>query len=123
MSDGFAPTPEPPYYAVMFTNQINPAPDGYDQMAARMVELALAADGCLGAESARNETGFGITISYWSDADSIAAWKADSQHLIAQKWGIEKWYSHFELRVAKVERAYSGPEGRPAASPTDYRPE
>ena len=28
------------------------------------------------------------------------------------KLGIERWYEHYELRVAKVERAYSGPEGR-----------
>jgi len=31
---------------------------------------------------------------------------------VAQKQGIERWYSHYELRVARVERAYSGPEGR-----------
>ena len=26
--------------------------------------------------------------------------------------GKRLWYEHYELRVAKVERAYSGPEGR-----------
>jgi hypothetical protein len=31
---------------------------------------------------------------------------------VAQRLGKERWYSHYELRVAKVERAYSGPEGR-----------
>ena len=35
-----------------------------------------------------------------------------SQYLGAQCLGKERWYSHYELRVAKVERSYSGPEGR-----------
>jgi hypothetical protein len=26
--------------------------------------------------------------------------------------GKERWYSHYELRIAKVERAYAGPQGR-----------
>jgi hypothetical protein len=35
-----------------------------------------------------------------------------SEHLASQKIGRERWYSHYVTRVAKVERAYSGPEGR-----------
>ena len=68
--------------------------------------------GCLGAESARDGGGLGITVSYWRDEDSIRAWKAEARHLVAQKYGIEKWYAHYMLRIARVERAYSGPEGR-----------
>jgi len=30
----------------------------------------------------------------------------------ARLLGKERWYSHYELRVAKVERAQAGPEGR-----------
>jgi len=77
-----------------------------------MFNLAMAQDGCLGAESTKDDTGLGITISYWQDETSIAAWKANAKHIVAQKHGIERWYSHYELRVAKVERASSGPEGR-----------
>ncbi len=114
MDNRFAETPEPPYYAVIFTNRLNEEHDGYQDKAGRMVDLALKQPGCLGVESSRDEEGLGITVSYWMDEDSIRAWKAETQHLIAQKLGIEKWYAHFELRVAKVERAYSGPEGRSA---------
>ena len=77
-----------------------------------MFELALEQPGCFGAESTRDADGLGITVSYWKDEASIAAWKAQAKHLVAQKMGIEQWYAHYELRVAKVERAYSGPEGR-----------
>ena len=113
MSDNFAATPEPPYYAVIFTNQRTDKDEtGYEKMAAEMSALALAQPGCLGAESTRDENGFGMTVSYWRDEQSIKHWKAQPHHLTAQRLGKEKWYAHYELRVARVERAYSGPEGR-----------
>jgi heme-degrading monooxygenase HmoA len=108
----FARTPEPPYWAVIFSAQRTEGDHGYAAMAAKMVELALARPGCLGAESARDAEGFGITVSYWTDEPAIAAWKAEAEHLVAQRLGRERWYAHYELRVARVERAYSGPEGR-----------
>ena len=112
MAEGFAPTPEPPYYAVIFTSQRRPEDEGYAAMATAMMELALRQPGCLGAESARAANGFGITVSYFADEASIHAWKQEVRHLAAQRLGKERWYSHYELRVARVERAYSGPEGR-----------
>lgn len=112
MSDRIAKTPEPPYYAVIFTNQLSEDEAGYERMGAKMFQMATEQPGCLGAESTRDADGFGITVSYWKDEESLLAWKAKAEHLVAQRLGIERWYSHFEVRVAKVERAYSGPEGR-----------
>jgi hypothetical protein len=43
-----------------------------------MVDLAAQQQGFLGAESTRGEDGFGITVSYWSTAESIARWKQDA---------------------------------------------
>lgn len=114
LDDRFANTPEPPYYAVIFTNKLSSSDEGYEAMGERMYEMALAQPGCLGAESTRDVARLGITVSYWKDEASIAAWKANTTHLFAQKMGIGKWYEHYELRVAKVERAYSGPSGRSA---------
>ena len=62
-------TPEPPYYAVIFTSVRTEGDDGYAEMADRMVELARQQDGFLGVESARNE--IGITVSYWRDLEAI----------------------------------------------------
>ena len=110
--DGFSKTPEPPYYAVIFTSRLGDHQDGYDAMGAALVELAEAQPGYIGIETTRGADGLGITVSYWQDEASILAWKQQTQHLLAQKQGIETWYTHYELRVAKVERAYDGPEGR-----------
>jgi len=112
MPEGFANTPEPPYYAVIFTSQRTEADDGYEAMAQAMYELALKQPGCLGAESTRGEEGLGITVAYFVDEASIRAWQQNARHLVAQQLGKERWYSHYEVRVAKVERAYRGPEGR-----------
>ncbi len=112
MNDRFAPLPDPPYFAVIFSNQLaDPAP-GYDQMAQTIADLAAAQPGYLGVESTRDATGLGITVSYWQDEDAVLNWKAKAEHLLAQKLGKTRWYRHYRLRVAKVERHYSGPEGR-----------
>lgn len=107
MSASFAQPPKPPYYAVIFSSQRNADDDaGYGEAAQRMVELAAQQPGFLGVESARGGDGFGITVSYWTDEAAIAAWKRQADHAAARAHGREHWYDHFELRVAKVERAY-----------------
>nr|WP_321458141.1 antibiotic biosynthesis monooxygenase [uncultured Cohaesibacter sp.] len=114
MPDRFAKTPEPPYYAVIFSSRLKVDHEGYDAMGDAMAELALKQPGCIGAKSVRDGSLFGITVSYWRDEQSIRDWKRNAEHLAAQKLGIDKWYGHYELRIAKVERAYDGPEGRGA---------
>jgi heme-degrading monooxygenase HmoA len=101
-----ARTPEPPYLAVIFSSQRTAGDQGYGAMAQRMVELAQTQPGFLGVESARDEEGFGITVSYWKDEASIAAWKANAEHEVAQRLGWERWYAAFRLRLCRVEREY-----------------
>lgn len=109
-----AQTPEPPYYAVIFSSLRTAGDDGYDAAAIRMAELAAASDGCLGADSARGPDGVGITVSYWRDLESIRAWKANGEHREARHRGRTDWYAAFNVRVAKVERAY-GAAGKTGA--------
>ncbi len=109
----FAPLPDPPYWAVIFTAQRTAQDDGgYGAMADAIAKRALEQPGCIGMETTRDEDGLGITVSYWESEESLLAWKADAKHLVAQQLGKERWYSHYTLRVAKIERHYDGPEGR-----------
>jgi heme-degrading monooxygenase HmoA len=102
-----AATPPPPYWAVIFTNLRTSDDDaGYAQTADEMEALASAQPGYLGIESVRDAQGFGITVSYWSSVEAIAAWRAQADHQTAQRLGRERWYRAYELRVARVERAY-----------------
>ena len=100
-----AKTPNTPYYAVIFTSLRTEIEEGYQEMAEEMVRLAALQPGYLGHESARDT--LGITISYWESLESIQHWKVQSDHLLAQKFGREKWYSAYSTRIAKVERDYS----------------
>ncbi len=106
MSD-IADTPAPPYYAVIFSSEQSDDLDGYAETAAHMLELAALQPGYLGVESARE--GLGITVSYWSDLESIRAWKQVAEHREAQRLGREKWYAAYKTRIARVERDYDKP--------------
>lgn len=99
-----ANTPAPPYYAVIFTNLRTEINESYGEMAEEMISLAQMQPGYLGHESVRN--GLGITVSYWESLDAIKSWKSNTDHLLAQKLGREKWYSAFKIRIALVERDY-----------------
>jgi heme-degrading monooxygenase HmoA len=83
-----APLPAPPYYAVV------------------LYRLAADQPGFLGVDSARGANGLGITVSYWRDEESIAAWRDHAEHTLARAHGREQWYASFSLHVARVERAY-----------------
>jgi hypothetical protein len=48
---GFARTPEPPYFAVIFISTRTAVDDGYGAVADRMVELASTQSGFLGVDS------------------------------------------------------------------------
>lgn len=78
-----------------------------------MVALARSMPGFLGVESVRGPDGFGITVSYWADEDAVRHWQQHGEHLLAQRFGRERWYTCFEVRVCRVERAYGF--GRPTA--------
>ena len=112
MSNPIAQTPEPPYYAVVFTSRSTGVdPTGYDAMAARMLELSAEQPGYLGVESTRDDEGLGITVSYWRDLESIQRWRDVTEHRHAQVKGREKWYESFQLRICRVEREYGFQRG------------
>ena len=102
-------TPEPPYYAVIFTSHRTEGDRGYGAMSDRMLELAVKQPGYLGMESARGSDGLGLTVSYWRDEASILAWKRDTEHQQAQRAGQQTWYADYQVRIAKVERTYGKP--------------
>jgi heme-degrading monooxygenase HmoA len=105
-----ASTPEPPYYAVVFTSQRAEGENGYGEMAEKMFALAAQQPGFLGAESVRDAQGVGITVSYWSSLEAIRSWKRNEEHLVAQAKGRKSWYRQYKLRICKVEREYGFPK-------------
>lgn len=94
-----------PYYAVIFTNLQTKDIEGYVQMAESMEQLARQQPGFIDFEHARED--IAITISYWESLEAIANWKANLDHLKAQRLGKERWYEWYKIRICKVDREYS----------------
>ena len=101
--------PEPPYTAVIFSSvRTEGGEEAYSATSERMEQLAAEQPGYLGIESARGADGFGITVSYWRSAEDARAWKRVAEHREAQRRGRDEWYATWTVRVATVEREYSG---------------
>lgn len=98
-----ATTPQPPYYAVIFTSVRHDGDRGYAETADEMLALARQQPGFLGFESARQE--IGISVSYWESPAAIQAWKENARHRLAQGRARD-WYAAFRVRVCRVEREY-----------------
>ena len=83
--------PPAPYYAAIFSSTLSANAEGYGAMADRMVELAKEQDGFLGVESAaRTSEGFGITVSYWRDLESIKKWKLNPSTPPRRGWAATR---------------------------------
>lgn len=91
---------------VIFRARIKQLDDEYSQTAARMRELALTQFGCLHFE-ALTEGSQEVALSYWPDAQALQAWRSHPEHVAAQRRGRERWYAHYAVEVAEVQRAYA----------------
>jgi heme-degrading monooxygenase HmoA len=92
-------------YVVIFRATIRSLDAEYSDVAARMRELALGQFGCIEFHSVTegiNE----VSLSYWPSEDSILAWKAHPEHVLAQQAGRERWYQAYSVQVAEVSREY-----------------
>ena len=97
----------PGTYVVVFVSRRSGADaEGYGAMAERMEQLARAQRGFISMQSVRGDDGVGITVCYWQSAEAISAWKRDVDHAAAQQAGRERWYTSYEVTVARVERHY-----------------
>lgn len=94
-------------YAVIFSSQRTSGDQGYSTMADKMDQLASQQPGFLGVESVRDDSGSGITISYWDSLEAISNWKKNQSHLVAQEKGKQEWYENYSVKICNVEREYS----------------
>ncbi|MDP1879233.1 MAG: antibiotic biosynthesis monooxygenase [Actinomycetota bacterium] len=94
--------------AVIFTSRRSESHDEeYAAVATRMEELAHEQPGFISITGVRDPVSReGITVSYFRDDDSARAWKAQAEHLHAQRRGIEDFYEEYSVTVAEVIRDY-----------------
>ena len=98
-------------FAVIFTSLRTEGDHGYDATSDELERRVKDQPGFVSIESARSADGTGITVSYWSSLEAIAAWKAVPFHQEAQSRGRTEWYQRYRVRVCRIEREYGFPAG------------
>jgi heme-degrading monooxygenase HmoA len=93
-------------YIVSFISLMSAETKGYAQAADQMMSAVQSQPGFIAAYSARNEEGVGITNSYWSSLEAIAAWRADGPHQAIQNKGKTVWYQWYQLQVCEIVKNY-----------------
>ena len=90
---------------ILFRSRLTPAAgDDYKAMAARMDAHVRTFPGFVDAKFYTGEDGERLTVVWWQDAETLAAWAGDLRHRAAQNEGREKWYDYYKMDVAEIVR-------------------
>jgi heme-degrading monooxygenase HmoA len=90
---------------VVFRSRLSAeAGDDYSEMAAEMLSTAEEMPGFVEFKSFKSDDGERVSLVYWQDHETMAAWRNHPRHRIAQNSGRSKWYASFRLEVAEIVR-------------------
>jgi heme-degrading monooxygenase HmoA len=90
---------------VVFRSRLTPeAGADYGDMAAEMAETAKGMPGFIEVKGFTAEDGERLTLVWWQDRETLAAWRNHPRHQIAQQTGRSKWYEYYKIEVAEVIR-------------------
>lgn len=78
----------------------------------QLKDKALTDYGCLEFVYATTPDGEEIAISFWPDAASIARWKRDTEHRVAQG-NARRWYASYRIQVGEIHRDYGTAASEP----------
>lgn len=101
---------------VLFRSRLRAeAGDDYAAMADELLERARSMPGFVDFRAYAAEDGERLAVVWWRDEETLAAWREDARHRLAQRRGREAWYRWFELTVAEVRRRSDFEVGRDPA--------
>jgi heme-degrading monooxygenase HmoA len=89
------------------------ADDDYSEMAAEMLATAQEMPGFVEFKSFKADDGERVSLVYWQDHDTMAAWRNHPRHRIAQSSGRSKWYSSYRIEIADIARQNHFERGLP----------
>ncbi len=95
-------------WAVIFISRLRADAEGYEETARRMVELVRRQPGFLGMESWRDESGRGVTISWWESREAITCWRQHPAHTAAIARAAD-WYEDYCVTICRAEEIRTGP--------------
>lgn len=96
---------------VLFRTTLRPDADlgAFEALEARMTKLVNEIPGYLGIKSYTSPDGDTLSIAQFASQEALLAWRNHPEHVLAQGAGRERFYSAYDVRVCKVERAYEFP--------------
>jgi heme-degrading monooxygenase HmoA len=81
------------------------AGDDYSEMAGEMLATAKEMPGFVEFKSFKADDGERVSLVYWQDHETLAAWRNHQRHRLAQSQGRSKWYESYRIEIADVVRA------------------
>ena len=104
---------------ILFRSRLTEAAGAdYRAMDEEIFALAREADGFEGVKNFVAEDGERLAIVRWRDAESLARWRNQPRHRIAQATGRARWYEYYDMEVAEVlrESHFARPRERDGAA-------
>lgn len=105
-------------YAVIFRAEPDVLDDEYYATVKLLRDLAFNEYRCR-EFVAVTEGGLEIAVSYWDSLEDIRAWREASEHRVAQRQGLIRWYKSFHVDVVEVKRSYTRERPAVEAVPTE----
>ncbi len=89
----------------VFRSRLRPEhADEFQDLAAKMLELAESMPGFISHKIYSAEDGERCSIIEFESPDHLRAWRVHPEHLEAQRLGRERFYSEYSLHVAEPTR-------------------
>jgi heme-degrading monooxygenase HmoA len=102
-----AMSPDPHVVCIFRSVRTGHSDENYEAWSQRMDALVATVPGYVTHSSYRDEeSGKGVTISYFESMADLVAWKQVPQHQEAQALGRSAFYSEYEIEVAEIVRRY-----------------
>lgn len=78
-----------------------------------LLEEVNVIDGFISKETfdSRNTEGKIVTISYWRDREAMQTWMRHQNHVRAIAQGRRQIFTHYNIRIGEIERAYEWQAG------------
>jgi heme-degrading monooxygenase HmoA len=91
---------------VTFRNRLAPGidPQEYGQRVAKLFEIVAAMPGFRSIRSYTADDGERFSLIEFDSHESLAAWRVQTEHRIAQELGKEKYYSEYHLQICDLVR-------------------
>lgn len=87
----------------IFYSQLKLGVADYSHWAEAMLERVQDQHGFIRAHSFRDESGFGVTLSYWETESDLKAWGQDEAHRKAMQFGWDEAYLSYRLEIAEIQ--------------------